>query len=494
MRLWTLRILLTTSLLALSSASVYAASVSQLQQKETQYQQQLTQAQLQEQATQNSIDQVQQQAQQAQQQLQQAHQQFQQAQQLLATAQAQRSSLTNAQAQSTTHLVQAETHALAMSKVITTLQTLIQQSTSQLAALQQSHQHMTQLYQQTHHRQVLTQQAQQHTQQILNVQLDFVEEHGPIGYLSVLLGTHSFTQFVGRTEILAQILGQTHSIIQHLTLQQHQQQNEAKHLLKEIALIQQTQQTIQQHHTLLNQEETTLQHTVSATQQQVAASQNAYSQATTALQHNNALAQQAAAQTTNTQNTITSASNTLGASQQKLSQLQHQQAQITQNITALGSQIQQIANQIQSSITQYNQGSLTQNGLYQSLYPLVAPIAAQDGLSPDLVLGVITEESGGNASIVSPAGAVGLMQLEPGTAEYLGVNPAELTDPQVNLVAGCLYLKDMLGLFQGNISLALSAYNAGPGAVEKNNNQVLPYTTGYVANIEALMARYAQMG
>jgi soluble lytic murein transglycosylase len=222
-------------------------------------------------------------------------------------------------------------------------------------------------------------------------------------------------------------------------------------------------------------------------------SQNQIDSTSQKIQQNTQLAQQAQTQSQQTQNTISHASQTLSSTQNNLAQLQHQQAQISNNITQLGSQIQQIAQQIQAAITQFNQGNLTQNGLYQSLYPLVAPIAEQDGLSPDLVLGVITEESGGNATIVSPAGAIGLMQLEPGTAQYLGINPAELSDPQVNLVAGCLYLKDMLALFSGNTSLALSAYNAGPGAVQSNNNQVLSYTQGYVNNIEALMGQYEQM-
>ncbi len=465
----------------------------QLQQQESQDQQQLTQAHLQEQQTLAAINQAQEQEQSATQALGQAQRQFQSAQQLLAKASASSAPLHSQLSQAQSDLSQAQSRAADMHNAEQSLQQLISQNHAQIAATQASANRMTTLYAQTKSQEVVTEHKKQVMMGLLNSQLQFIEQHGSIGYLSVLVGVHSFSQLVGRVQMLGQIVGQTGDLGERLTLQVSQLQFEQEHLAGELSLIQKAQAALTVHQALLGQEEATLTQAVAVSAQQVQQSQGQISRASQQLQQNAQLAQQAQAQTQQTQQTMSHASQSLATTQNSLAQLQHQQAQITNNIAQLGSQIQQIAQQIQAAITQFNQGTLTQNGLYQSLYPLVAPVAGQDGLSPDLVLGVITEESGGNATIVSPAGAVGLMQLEPGTAQYLGINPAELSDPQVNLVAGCLYLKDMLALFGGNTSLALSAYNAGPGAVEANNNQVLSYTQGYVNNIEALMAQYEQM-
>jgi len=112
-------------------------------------------------------------------------------------------------------------------------------------------------------------------------------------------------------------------------------------------------------------------------------------------------------------------------------------------------------------------------------------------LSPALVIAVITEESGGNQSAVCVTGAIGLMQLEPGTAASLGIDPY---NTEQNVLGGCLYLSQMLQLFNGNLSLALAAYNAGPGAVQQNGDQVPSYTQGYVSNIEGLYSLYSSYG
>ncbi len=98
-----------------------------------------------------------------------------------------------------------------------------------------------------------------------------------------------------------------------------------------------------------------------------------------------------------------------------------------------------------------------------------------------LVLGVIQQESGGNANARSPVGATGLMQLMPATAAGLGVNP---NDPKDNVRGGVKYLMQQLKAFDNDIPKALAAYNAGPGNVQKYGG-IPPFaeTRNYVAKI-----------
>ena len=121
--------------------------------------------------------------------------------------------------------------------------------------------------------------------------------------------------------------------------------------------------------------------------------------------------------------------------------------------------------------------------------PVASPAQLADaaadryGLPRHLVRSVMSAESGGNPRAVSPKGAIGLMQLMPGTAKDLGVNPA---DPAQNVDAGVRYLRDLLVLYDGHLRHALAAYNAGPGAVEKHNGNLPPYreTLRYIQRIE----------
>ena len=107
------------------------------------------------------------------------------------------------------------------------------------------------------------------------------------------------------------------------------------------------------------------------------------------------------------------------------------------------------------------------------------------GIDPLLVKAVIKQESGFNPNAESSAGAVGLMQLMPATARSLGVKNAK--DPKQNIAGGTKYLASLLKQFDGNIPLALSAYNAGAGTVKKYGNKIPPYkeTQNYVKNIMA---------
>jgi len=116
--------------------------------------------------------------------------------------------------------------------------------------------------------------------------------------------------------------------------------------------------------------------------------------------------------------------------------------------------------------------------------PLEMADAAADryGLPRALVRSVMAAESGFAPLAISPKGAIGLMQLMPGTAQVLGADPH---DPVQNVDAGVRYLRNLLEKYNYGLRHALAAYNAGPGAVDKYNG-VPPYreTIDYIARIE----------
>lgn len=113
--------------------------------------------------------------------------------------------------------------------------------------------------------------------------------------------------------------------------------------------------------------------------------------------------------------------------------------------------------------------------------------AARYGLAPELLDALARQESGYRPGALSPKGAIGVMQLMPGTARALGVDPR---DPTANILGGAAYLRAQLDRFDGRVDLALAAYNAGPGAVARHGG-VPPYreTQGYVVANLARLAR-----
>lgn len=99
--------------------------------------------------------------------------------------------------------------------------------------------------------------------------------------------------------------------------------------------------------------------------------------------------------------------------------------------------------------------------------------ATRQGVRPELVRAVIQVESAFDPRASSSKGAMGLMQLMPGTAADMGVG--DPYDPEQNIRGGVAYLRHLLDRFDGNEELALAAYNAGPEAVARHGNHVPPY-------------------
>jgi soluble lytic murein transglycosylase-like protein len=120
---------------------------------------------------------------------------------------------------------------------------------------------------------------------------------------------------------------------------------------------------------------------------------------------------------------------------------------------------------------------------------LITEHAQANDVRPDLVRAVVQVESAFNPRARSPKGAQGLMQLMPATAQQFGVKNAY--NPEENVRAGVAYLRQLLDRYRNDEELALAAYNAGPGAVDKYGQNVPPYaeTKNYVAQINQITAR-----
>lgn len=125
-----------------------------------------------------------------------------------------------------------------------------------------------------------------------------------------------------------------------------------------------------------------------------------------------------------------------------------------------------------------------------SVEELVTAAANRNGLPANFVRSVVAVESGFRTDAVSSKGAIGLMQLMPATAREYGANPH---DPEQNVEAGTQYLRDLLWKYRNDphqVSRALAAYNAGPGAVERYHG-IPPYRET-LAYVERVLRKYAK--
>lgn len=129
----------------------------------------------------------------------------------------------------------------------------------------------------------------------------------------------------------------------------------------------------------------------------------------------------------------------------------------------------------------------------RELAGLIEEASRTHGVDPRLVSAVARRESAWDVRAVSSAGACGVMQLMPETARYLGVR--DIFDARENIFGGARYLRTLLDTFNGDLDLALAAYNAGPGAVAKYRG-VPPYaeTRAYVASIRAAYEKSLKSG
>jgi len=126
----------------------------------------------------------------------------------------------------------------------------------------------------------------------------------------------------------------------------------------------------------------------------------------------------------------------------------------------------------------------------RSAEELVTAAANRNGLPADFVRSVVAVESGFRTDAVSHKGAIGLMQLMPATAREYGANP---NDPEQNVEAGTQYLRDLLWKYRNDphqVSRALAAYNAGPGAVDRYHG-IPPYRET-LAYVERVLRKYEQ--
>jgi len=133
---------------------------------------------------------------------------------------------------------------------------------------------------------------------------------------------------------------------------------------------------------------------------------------------------------------------------------------------------------------------LPSEALIQRYAPIIDTASRAYGVDKNLVHAVISAESAYNPVALSKAGAMGLMQLMPQTARRYGVK--NIYDPSENIHGGVRYLKDLLVMFNGNVELAVAAYNAGENAVIRAGNKIPPYaeTVHYVPKVLGYYRRF----
>ncbi|MEK7991369.1 MAG: lytic transglycosylase domain-containing protein [Thiotrichaceae bacterium] len=127
---------------------------------------------------------------------------------------------------------------------------------------------------------------------------------------------------------------------------------------------------------------------------------------------------------------------------------------------------------------------------YKKYYSMVNNVADLTGVEAALLHAVIQTESAYNPRAKSPKGAVGLMQLMPGTAKRFGVS--DRTNASENIYGGAQYLNFLLDLFNNDLRLALASYNAGENAVKRYGNKIPPYkeTKNYVRKVMGLYDKF----
>ncbi|MDD5452523.1 MAG: lytic transglycosylase domain-containing protein [Desulfovibrionales bacterium] len=124
----------------------------------------------------------------------------------------------------------------------------------------------------------------------------------------------------------------------------------------------------------------------------------------------------------------------------------------------------------------------------QDIEHIVTEASRKYGVEPALIKSVIAVESNGDPQALSPAGARGLMQLMPATAAELGVT--DPFDPAQNVMAGTRYLRQLMDRYQGDVKLALAAYNWGMGNLEKRPEALPKETREYIARVESRYRGY----
>lgn len=150
------------------------------------------------------------------------------------------------------------------------------------------------------------------------------------------------------------------------------------------------------------------------------------------------------------------------------------------------------------SASVHNSSAMELSPGFVAVKPYLRSAADANQVDIALLQAVITTESGFDASAVSPKGAVGLMQIMPATGQRYGLASdrggtvaAKLADPRTNINTGARYLRDLIKLFPGQLELAVAAYNAGEGAVQKAGNRIPNYkeTQNYVRSVMHLYNR-----
>ena len=157
------------------------------------------------------------------------------------------------------------------------------------------------------------------------------------------------------------------------------------------------------------------------------------------------------------------------------------QQEIDKNVTSAASKAHAAQRVRETSAAEHTTAAAQERFANPELARVIHAAAQKYAVDPKLVSAVAEVESGGDQNAVSPAGAVGVMQLMPDTAAGLGINPYDMKS---NVEGGAKYLREMLDTFDGDVKKAVAAYNAGPNAV-KAYGGVPPYaeTQNYVTSV-----------